>query len=334
MTEAPSVSVLVTTYNHAAYVREALDSLRQQTCQDFETIVTDDASTDGTPEIIAAWLAETGFPARFIANPFNRGICANRNTALALARGRFVCSLAGDDVYLPDRIARQLGQFETLAEDVAGLANDVEMIDEAGRPIAPSYFRSKLGDGHLPGDIFAHLLTTQNFIPAPGVMLRRSAIAAVGGYDETLIFEDLDMWLKLAHRFRLQLARETVLRYRVLPESLSHSVRMRPRMMTAEFQLLSKWIGRCPSLETELADRMWRIACRALLLGHSAAAETMMAKIAATSSSWRRRILARMVLLTSFGAICTLAAQLKTRLSAWYWREKTPPSSARRGFAS
>ena len=334
MTTSPSVSVLVTTYNHAGYVREALESLREQTCHDFETIITDDASTDGTPKIIAAWLAATGFPARFIANPVNRGICANRNTALALARGRFVCSLAGDDAYLHDRIALQLAHFETLAEDVAGLANDVEMIDADGRMIAPSYFRSKLGDGQLPCDVFAHLLTMKNFIPAPGVMLRRSVIAAVGGYDETLIFDDLDMWLKLSHRFRLQLAREPVLQYRVLPDSLSHSVRMRPRMMTAEFQLLSKWIGRCPSLESELDNRMWRIACQALFLGHRTAAETMMGKIAETSASWHRRVLARLVVATSLGTVCTLAARLKTQLSDWYWHKKTPPGGAGRGFAN
>ena len=86
MTSAPGtprVSVLVTSYNQARYVEQALDSLRQQTSPDFEVIITDDASTDGSADVIDGWLARTGYPAQFIRNPVNRGICANRNTALA-----------------------------------------------------------------------------------------------------------------------------------------------------------------------------------------------------------------------------------------------------------
>ena len=92
---APLVSVLVTTYNHAQYLEEALELAASPDLQDFEVIITDDASTDGSADVIAAWLARTGYPAQFIRNPDNRGICANRNAALARASGSFVCSLSG-----------------------------------------------------------------------------------------------------------------------------------------------------------------------------------------------------------------------------------------------
>ena len=71
---APAVSVLVTTYRHAPFVEEALDSLLAQTSRDFETIITDDASGDGTAEVVQHWLERTGFPARFIRNETNRGL--------------------------------------------------------------------------------------------------------------------------------------------------------------------------------------------------------------------------------------------------------------------
>jgi glycosyltransferase involved in cell wall biosynthesis len=100
------VSVFVTCYNQARYVEQALDSLLHQTSPDFEVIITDDASTDGSADIIEAWLARTGYPAQFIRNRINRGICANRNTALARSSGPFVCSLSGDDCYEQDRIER------------------------------------------------------------------------------------------------------------------------------------------------------------------------------------------------------------------------------------
>ena len=97
--QALLVSVLVTTFNHARYVEEALESLRRQTSRDFEVIITDDASTDGCADIIEAWQARTGVAAQFVRNPVNCGICANRNAALARASGTFVCSLSGDDAY-------------------------------------------------------------------------------------------------------------------------------------------------------------------------------------------------------------------------------------------
>ena len=135
MTErSPSVSVLVTTFNHARYVEEALESLRRQTSRDFEVIITDDASTDGCAEAIEGWLARTGFPAQFIRNAVNRGICANRNTALARARGRFVCSLSGDDAYADDRIERQLGGKTRDVAPVHGGEHLVAIVDAVAGP--------------------------------------------------------------------------------------------------------------------------------------------------------------------------------------------------------
>ena len=211
----PKVSVLVTTYNHARYLEEALDSLRRQTSQDFETIITDDASTDGSAEVIAAWLARTGFAAQFIRNPHNRGICANRNAALARASGIFVCSLSGDDAYAPDRIARQLAFFLTQPARVAAIYSDALVVDADGRPCGS--FMAPLLAGRAPpqGDIFERVLAN-NFLPAPAVMVRRSAIAAVGGYDERLFYEDIDMWLRLSHRFDVAYLPGQPVRFRVL----------------------------------------------------------------------------------------------------------------------
>jgi glycosyltransferase involved in cell wall biosynthesis len=112
----PRASVLVTTYNQARYVEEALNSLRDQTSRDFEVIITDDASSDGTGDIIEAWLGRSGYSAQFIRNPENSGICANRNAALALSSGTFVCFLSGDDRFESTRIERQLEFFPARAD--------------------------------------------------------------------------------------------------------------------------------------------------------------------------------------------------------------------------
>jgi glycosyltransferase involved in cell wall biosynthesis len=201
---APAVSVLVTTYRHARFVEEALESLRAQTCSNFETIITDDASNDGTGDIIERWLGRTGFPARFIRNPTNRGICANRNAALDVAQGRFVASLSGDDAYTPDRIERQLACFLEQPSEVAAVYSDAVLMDADSRDLGVSYIADKLGGAPQPDDagLFRKLLLDDCFLPAPAVMVRRRALDAVGRYDESFYFEDLYMWLELSHRFR------------------------------------------------------------------------------------------------------------------------------------
>src|SRR5262245_23437832 len=126
----PQVSVLVTTYNHAPFVEEALNSLLEQTRQDFEVIITDDASTDRTPEVITRWLTQTGAPYRFVPNRHNVGICANRNSAIAATTAPFLCSLSGDDAYTPDRLARQLAMFEAQPDHVGAVYGDMMFVGE------------------------------------------------------------------------------------------------------------------------------------------------------------------------------------------------------------
>ena len=295
--------MLVTTYCHAKFVREALESLRQQTSQDFETIITDDASPDGTADVIQAWLDETGFPARFIRNPRNRGICANRNTAIGAASGRYICSLSGDDAYLPDRIATQLAQFDSLGDDVAALYGDATLIDEAGQDLGVNFLHHQLQGEALPADLVAHLACRGNFIPAPAVMVRRSALVSVGLYDESLIYEDLDMWLRLAQRYRFVHRQGAVMRYRVVASSLSHAPQKRPAMLASEFRILAKCRKSRPDLYAGITDRMWELACRLTLAGHDRLARPLMTEIARSRTQLRRRLLALSVSLTGNGAV-------------------------------
>jgi glycosyltransferase involved in cell wall biosynthesis len=256
---APLVSVLVTTYNHARYVEEALDSLRRQTSRDFEVIITDDASTDGSAEVIAAWLARTGYPAQFIRNPDSRGVCANRNAALARTSGSFVCSLSGDDCYEPDRIERQLACFLAQPDSVAAVYSDMSVIDAEGRPHRRSRL-DELLDGAAPpqGDLFVPIMAG-NFLPAPAVMLRRSAIADVGGYDESLFVEDFDMWLRLSFRFRFTYLPGLLVRYRALESSMSRSRSNQPLMNKTRTHVLAKW------LNAGLDDTRRRVVLNALM---------------------------------------------------------------------
>jgi glycosyltransferase involved in cell wall biosynthesis len=301
---APLVSVLVTSYNHARYVEEALDSLRRQTSRDFEVIITDDASTDGCADVIAAWLARTGYPAQFIRNPNNRGICANRNAALARTSGSFVCSLAGDDCYEPDRIERQLACFLAQAESVAAVYSDMSVIDAEGRPARRSYLDYLLGGAAPPeGDLFVRIMA-HNFLPAPAVMLRRSAIADLGGYDESLFYEDFDMWLRLSFRFHFTFLPGRLVRYRAHESAMSRSRSTQPRMNKTRTHILTKW------LNADLDDKTRRVVLDALMrngatqLEHrdpAGARETFNIVMTADPRP-HRRLLARAAMLPGAGA--------------------------------
>jgi glycosyltransferase involved in cell wall biosynthesis len=222
-------------------------------------LITDDASTDGSAGVIAAWLARTGYPAQFIRNPNNRGICANRNAALARASGSFVCSLSGDDCYEPDRIERQLACFLAQPESVAAVYSDMSVIDAEGRPARRTYLDYMLGGAAPPqGDLFVRIMA-HNFLPAPAVMLRRSAIADVGGYDESLFYEDFDMWLRLSFRFHFAYLPGRLVRCRAHESSMSRNRSNQPLMNKTRTHILTKW------LNAGLDDKTRRVVLNALM---------------------------------------------------------------------
>jgi glycosyltransferase involved in cell wall biosynthesis len=288
VTEAPTVSVLVTTYNHANFVRECLDSLLSQTFRDFEVIITDDASSDGTADRIAAWLSEHALPARFLRNETNRGLCANRNTALALARGRFICSLSGDDAYEPERLERQVACLTREPPDVALIYSDMRRVDAGGRALGASYLETELGDEPPPeGDVFVRLMQGC-FMPSPAAMVRKSAFDSVGPYDESLFYEDFDMWLRLSHRYRFRYLADRLVRYRVLADSMSRSLSLRPKVLESTARILLSWEGRSAVAES---NRLWHLGRIQLLLGRDQTARATLARAArATPGSWRHML--------------------------------------------
>lgn len=305
----PVVSVLVTTYNHSRFVIECLDSVRAQTFRDFEVVITDDASSDGTADVIEAWLARTGFPARFVRNRTNRGICANRNTGLSLTSAPFVCSLAGDDAYEPDRLERQAVFFLDQPAHVAAIYSDMRMVDterrNAGMFLEPGH-AGPPADGRL----FARLLREEWRMPAPATMIRRSALETVGGYDESLSYEDLDMWLRLSHAYSFRYLPGAVTRYRVLPTSLSRDAVYRPAIRESHVRLLLSWSGRAGSDEAHLLKV---VGWEQIALGRDAEGRRSLA-LAAASGRARDRLAACLVRVPGACAAVRGVIKLRDRL--------------------
>ena len=103
----PLVSVIIPTYNRADLVRQALASVKAQTYRDFEIVVVDDGGTDGTCEALSAWRE-----IRVLRHAHRRGVSAARNTGIDAARGEWLAFLDSDDLWLPDKLARQIFWLE------------------------------------------------------------------------------------------------------------------------------------------------------------------------------------------------------------------------------
>lgn len=191
---SPLVTVICISYNHARFVREALDSVIAQSYQPIELFVVDDASTDGSQEVIRQWAAEHP-NVKYFPLPVNGGNCKAFNTAFRHATGKYVIDLSADDVLLRSRVQRGV-EFLESHPDVGVQFSDAELIDAEGRRLG---FHSDRFPHHtIPqGMIFREILS-RYFINSPTQMIRKSLLDELDGYDESLAYEDFDFWVRSA----------------------------------------------------------------------------------------------------------------------------------------
>lgn len=256
-TAAPAVSVILTTYNQQRWVAGALDSLAAQTFDDFELLVVDDHSTDGSAAVAREWLAAHDLRAELIENERNLGVAATMNRAIAASRGTFVCGHAADDVAVPERIEVQHAVLSATGDEVAAVFSDMRLITFDDLPVGQSWLRAR---GILPpptGSELFRALLRESVLPAPAVMVKRAALDAVGPHDESLVFEDYDLWLRLLDRFEMRYVPGEIIDYRVYPESLSLRADRTPTMWVDVGRVQLKWRGRHPDIDWANAQRLW-----------------------------------------------------------------------------
>lgn len=224
------VSVVVATFNSRATVVETLDSIAAQEHPALELLVCDDASSDSTPEVVAGWLARYGQHfrrAELLRSPQNLGVCRNLDRAYAVAAGRWIKPIAGDDVLLPEAIARMVQAGEQVAD--SGVVVSCVFTFHTDTPGGRRKRMTTLPAEHdrirftLPPAQLTRALAEQNFVPAPGNMVRADALRAVGGIDLTFThMEDWPSWMRLAASgARFVLLDEALVGYRQSPGSIS-----------------------------------------------------------------------------------------------------------------
>lgn len=193
------VSVICLCHNHQQFVATAIQSVLDQDYPNVELIVVDDASTDGSQEEISQKIAGTDI--NFISQSKNLGHCRAFNIGLQHSAGNYIIDLSADDILLPERISEGIKDFQ-LSKKAGVHFSDAYLCDEDGNRFGTHYQR----DAHdqliskVPtGDIYSELIS-RYFICPPTMMIKRSVLEELGGYDESLEYEDFDFWIRSSRK--------------------------------------------------------------------------------------------------------------------------------------
>ncbi len=219
ISDPPLVTVIAICYNHEPYVKECLESIHSQTYPNIQLIIMDDSSTDDSVEVILKWKNTNDPNCLFIAHKTNKGLCKTINEALEIANGKYVSIISTDDLWLDNFIEQYVGIFEAGSEKIGIVYGDSYFIDDSGNMISG---RKYVKECKHESNVYKELLLG-NFIMANAVLIRRSCFEKVGVYDETLYFEDYDMWLRIARIFKFAYCPITLAKYRKLNTSMSSS---------------------------------------------------------------------------------------------------------------
>lgn len=182
---SPQVSVLLPVYNAQDYLRESIDSILNQSFADFELIIINDGSSDGSRAIIASYLD----PRIKVIHQDNAGLPVTLNRAIAVSKGKYLARQDADDVSLPLRLEEQVGYMETNALDICGC--DFKVINEIGREV------ELLTMARTQEMIVITLACTVPFAHG-SVMMRKSFLEKFAlQYDESVVTEDYDLWSRI-----------------------------------------------------------------------------------------------------------------------------------------
>jgi len=286
------VTVVVTTYNHQAYLEQCLDSIAAQTQTPLQVIVIDDFSQDDSPNLIEHWLKETDEKYLFLRHERNMGLNSSLNEALALAIGRYFLHVSADDWAEPDRLERQVGALEKAGEQTAIVVSDIREVSAGGMTVVNHDFRERLSPvaGALTHSDALMCLLAENVIPAPGVLMRTALVREIGGYDPSLAFEDYDLWLRLSSNYAIAYEPGIVSNYRVVDSGLTRNRTRRISMLLSEAEMLAKHAGQSQEQDIVIGRRLVRIAGSVLEFEDGPAFRRVMGTASIVSNEpWLRR---------------------------------------------
>lgn len=216
----PTVSITMPVLNGERYITEAIASIAAQTYRDFELIVVDDGCTDGTAACVEAF--RNDIPIQYVKHATNQGIARSVNDGLRHSSGQFIAFLDHDDRWLPDFLETQVAYMES-HPDVSMVHSDHQVIDAGGHIVCESVGRWDKRT-RPSGYVFPELFQ-QSFIVGNSVLIRKSCLDEVGGFDERLRWGDYHLWMRIARKHRIDYVDRPLTQYR---HHMSQSTRTLP----------------------------------------------------------------------------------------------------------
>ncbi len=217
--DIPLLSVITTVYNCEKYVKESLQSVFNQTFQDFEIIIYDDVSTDKTRQVIDDFLKKNikkfVGPVRIIYGGGNVGCGEGRNRAIKEARGKYLAVFDGDDISLPDRLEKQI-KFMEQNDDISFLGGFARKINEKNEEL--KQIMDYPTQNHV--DIVA-MIIKKNMNPMidPTMVFRKKVFDKLNGYSlksDRQLVPDFDLWLRaILNNYKFHNLQEPLIQYRI-----------------------------------------------------------------------------------------------------------------------
>jgi glycosyltransferase involved in cell wall biosynthesis len=206
----PTVSVIIHTYNNEKFIVETVESVLNQTYKDYEIIIVDDGSVDGTRDALIPYMQKIRYHYKE-----NGGIASAKNAGVCLSQAEFVAFLDHDDLWAPDKLQLQMECFNENPQ--VGLVYAKYTSFRDGKEL-----RTKPEKGYS-GWIFKELLS-KSFIQTSTVVVKRECLDAVGPYDETFsLGDEYDMFLRISKRFQCGFVDKGLTRYRVHDANASNN---------------------------------------------------------------------------------------------------------------
>src|SRR5712691_1680422 len=183
----PKVSVVIPTHNRAEFLRSAITSVLNQTFQDFEIVIIDDASKDHTQEVIASF---NDARIKIIYNQVNKGDAGARNIGIMNSSCKYIAFLDDDDEWLPEKLKIQTYLLDNSPPEIGGVCTGQFTIEKVSGRIL-SVCNPETND-----------LSKENFIATSSVLLRRDCFEKHGLFDESMpTSSDHDMWIRISKKF-------------------------------------------------------------------------------------------------------------------------------------
>lgn len=243
----PTVSVIMATYNHANFVKQAIESVLSQENIDFEFLIADDGSQDTTRDVVSTVIDPR---IKFFPNTENRGACIVTNELIERSSGEFIALINSDDYWTSDKLSYQVEIMRNNPELGAcfGRAN---FVDKEGKSIATLPFGNVFNqENRTQGEWLRHFFDLGNCICHPTMLIRKSCYEELGMYDNRLRqLPDFDMWIRLLKHYNIFISDKELINFRIMPgenassQTPSNAVRtMNEHMIIAEnfFDNISK----------------------------------------------------------------------------------------------